>query len=212
MGMEGIIPTMPQFREPDGRLDWRQIWDMVIPGNAYDSRTNQWRPQGMVAGAIGSVVPFGDVATEAIYANRDRFRMPSMPNFRNPFSGFGNWLRGRTGNSADIGRGVSTPESFYRDRQRMYDQAMSNQPPTSTERWLNGSNDASGQQFVDSWNNANRPRPTPMRDGRGGYNGRSWASARGVGQGMRRTNEQALQEVMEQMERWRNRGGLMQER
>lgn len=55
-------------------------------------------------------------------------------------------------------------------------------------------------------------RPTPMRDGRGGYNGRSWASARGVGQGMRRTNEQALQEVMEQMERWRNRGGLLQER
>lgn len=55
-------------------------------------------------------------------------------------------------------------------------------------------------------------RQTPMRDGRGGYNGRSWASARGVGQGMRRTNEQALQEVMEQMERWRNRGGLLQER
>jgi uncharacterized protein involved in type VI secretion and phage assembly len=54
--------------------------------------------------------------------------------------------------------------------------------------------------------------PRPMRDGQGGYNGQSWASARGVGQGMRRTNEQALQEAMEQMERWRNRGGLMQER
>lgn len=212
MGMEGIIPTMPQFREPDGRLDWRQIWDMVIPGNAYDSRTNQWRPQGMVAGAIGSVVPFGDIATEAIYANRDRFRMPSMPNFRNPFSGFGNWLRGRTGNSDDIGRGVDTPESFYRDRQRMYDEAMNNPSPTSTERWVRGNNDAASQQFMDQWNNANRPRPTPMRDGRGGYNGQSWASARGVGQGMRRTNEQALQEAMEQMERWRNRGGLMQER
>jgi len=51
-----------------------------------------------------------------------------------------------------------------------------------------------------------------LRGGRGGYNGQSWASARGVGQGMRRTNEQALQEAMEQMERWRNRGGLMQER
>ena len=198
MGMEGIIPTMPQFREPDGRLDWRQIWDMVIPGNAYDSRTNQWRPQGMVAGAVGQIVPFGGMAVEAIYANRDRFRIPNMPNFRNPFSGFGNWLRGRTGNSDDIGRGVDTPESFYRD--------------TSTERWVRGNNDAASQQFVARWNNANRPRPTPMRDGRGGYNGQSWASARGVGQGMRRTNEQALQEAMEQMERWRNRGGLMQER
>lgn len=208
MGMQDLIPTMPQFREPDGRLDWRQIWDMVIPGNAYDSRTNQWRPQGMVAGAIGSVVPFGDVATEAIYANRDRFR---IPNFRNPFSGFGNWLRGRTGNSADIGRGVDTPEGFYRDRQRMYDEAMNNPRPTSTERWVRGNNDAASQQFVDRWNNANRPRPTPMRGGQGGYGGQSWSSARGLGDGMRRNEQQIMQEQMDLLERMRNRG-LMQER
>ncbi len=211
MGMESIIPTMPQFRESGGGWDWRQVADMFIPGDVWNSHTNQWRPQGIVAGAIGSVVPFGDIATEAVYANRDRFRMPSMPNFRNPFSGFGNWLRGRTGNSADIGRGVDTPESFYRDRQRMYDQAMNNQPPTSTERWLNGSNDASGQQFVDSWNNANRPRPTPMRGGQGGYGGQSWASARGLGEGMRRNEQQIMQEQMDLLERMRNRG-LMQER
>lgn len=211
MGMEGIIPTMPQFREPDGRLDWRQIWDMVIPGNAYDSRTNQWRPQGIAAGAVGQIVPFGDVAVEALYANRDRFRMPNMPNFRNPFSGFGNWLRGRTGNSDDIGRGVDTPESFYRDRQRMYDEAMNNPSPTSTERWVRGNNDAASQQFVARWNNANRPRPTPMRDGRGGYNGQSWSSARGLGDGMRRNEQQIMQEQMDLLERMRNRG-LMQER
>ena len=211
MGMESIIPTMPQFRESGGGWDWRQVADMFIPGDVWNSHTNQWRPQGIVAGAIGSVVPFGDIATEAVYANRDRFRMPSMPNFRNPFSGFGNWLRGRTGNSADIGRGVDTPESFYRDRQRMYDQAMNNQPPTSTERWLNGSNDASGQQFVDSWNNANRPRPTPMRGGQGGYGGQSWSSARGLGDGMRRNEQQIMQEQMDLLERMRNRG-LMQER
>ena len=211
MGMEGIIPTMPQFREPDGRLDWRQIWDMVIPGNAYDSRTNQWRPQGMVAGAVGQIVPFGGMAVEAIYANRDRFRMPNMPNFRNPFSGFGNWLRGRTGNSDDIGRGVDTPESFYRDRQRMYDEAMNNPSPTSTERWVRGNNDAASQQFVARWNNANRPRPTPMRGGQGGYGGQSWSSARGLGDGMRRNEQQIMQEQMDLLERMRNRG-LMQER
>ena len=211
MGMEGIIPTMPQFREPDGRLDWRQIWDMVIPGNAYDSRTNQWRPQGMVAGAVGQIVPFGGMAVEAIYANRDRFRIPNMPNFRNPFSGFGNWLRGRTGNSDDIGRGVDTPESFYRDRQRMYDEAMNNPSPTSTERWVRGNNDAASQQFVDQWNNANRPRPTPMRGGQGGYGGQSWSSARGLGDGMRRNEQQIMQEQMDLLERMRNRG-LMQER
>lgn len=211
MGMEGIIPTMPQFREPDGRLDWRQIWDMVIPGNAYDSRTNQWRPQGMVAGAVGQIVPFGGTAVEALYANRDRFRMPNMPNFRNPFSGFGNWLRGRTGNSDDIGRGVDTPESFYRDRQRMYDEAMNNPSPTSTERWVRGNNDAASQQFVDQWNNANRPRPTPMRGGQGGYGGQSWSSARGLGDGMRRNEQQIMQEQMDLLERMRNRG-LMQER
>lgn len=211
MGMEGIIPTMPQFREPDGRLDWRQIWDMVIPGNAYDSRTNQWRPQGMVAGAVGQIVPFGGMAVEAIYANRDRFRIPNMPNFRNPFSGFGNWLRGRTGNSDDIGRGVDTPESFYRDRQRMYDEAMNNPSPTSTERWVRGNNDAASQQFVARWNNANRPRPTPMRGGQGGYGGQSWSSARGLGDGMRRNEQQIMQEQMDLLERMRNRG-LMQER
>lgn len=211
MGMEGIIPTMPQFREPDGRLDWRQIWDMVIPGNAYDSRTNQWRPQGIAAGAVGQIVPFGDVAVEALYANRDRFRIPNMPNFRNPFSGFGNWLRGRTGNSDDIGRGVDTPESFYRDRQRMYDEAMNNPSPTSTERWVRGNNDAASQQFVDQWNNANRPRPTPMRGGQGGYGGQSWSSARGLGDGMRRNEQQIMQEQMDLLERMRNRG-LMQER
>lgn len=211
MGMEGIIPTMPQFREPDGRLDWRQIWDMVIPGNAYDSRTNQWRPQGIAAGAVGQIVPFGGMAVEAIYANRDRFRIPNMPNFRNPFSGFGNWLRGRTGNSDDIGRGVDTPESFYRDRQRMYDEAMNNPSPTSTERWVRGNNDAASQQFVARWNNANRPRPTPMRGGQGGYGGQSWSSARGLGDGMRRNEQQIMQEQMDLLERMRNRG-LMQER
>ena len=211
MGMEGIIPTMPQFRESGGGWDWRQIADMFIPGDVWNSRTNQWRPQGMVAGAVGQIVPFGGTAVEAIYANRDRFRMPNMPNFRNPFSGFGNWLRGRTGNSNDIGRGVDTPESFYRDRQRMYDEAMNNPSPTSTERWVRGNNDAASQQFVDQWNNANRPRPAPMRGGQGGYGGQSWSSARGLGDGMRRNEQQIMQEQMDLLERMRNRG-LMQER
>ena len=112
MGMEGIIPTMPQFRESGGGWDWRQIADMFIPETCGIVAQTSGVRKGMVAGAVGQIVPFGGMAVEAIYANRDRFRMPNMPNFRNPFSGFGNWLRGRTGNSNDIGRGVDTPESF----------------------------------------------------------------------------------------------------
>ena len=93
----GFFPTMPEFRESDGSIDWRQVADMFIPGNVWESRQNRWRPQGMVAGAVGQVVPFGDMAVEALYANRDRFRMPRMPQFNNPFSGMGDWLRFRTG-------------------------------------------------------------------------------------------------------------------
>lgn len=204
MGMEGIIPTMPQFRESGGGWDWRQVFDMFIPGDVWNSRTNQWRPQGMVAGAVGSVVPFGDMAVEAIYANRDRFGMPNLPNFRNPFSGIGNWLSGRTG-------GVTE------DRGNLWPSARNPMMPSHPSL-----PDFAGN---DNWGTANLGQrdpnwrmpgvqdagPRPMRGGQGGYDGQSWSSARGLGDGMRRNEQQIMQEQMDLLERMRNRG-LMQER
>ena len=46
-------PQMPQFREADGRWDWMQIADMFLPGNWWNSRTNQYRPLGIAQGVTG---------------------------------------------------------------------------------------------------------------------------------------------------------------
>ena len=91
------LPRMPRFRKPDGSVEWRQVGDMFIPGNVFDSQTSQWRPQGMVAGVAGSLVPGGGVLTEALYANRNNIRMPNFSGVSNPLSGLGSWLAGRTG-------------------------------------------------------------------------------------------------------------------
>lgn len=95
------LPRMPRFRRPDGRVDWRQMADMVIPGNVWDSHTQQARPIGMVAGVLGSYVPGGGALTEAIYANRDNIRMPNFSGIGNPFGGLGQWLSGRTGRARE---------------------------------------------------------------------------------------------------------------
>ena len=204
MGMEGIIPTMPQFRESGGGWDWRQIADMFIPGDVWNSRTNQWRPQGMVAGAVGSVVPFGGMAVEAIYANRDRFRMPNMPNFRNPFSGIGNWLSGRTGRVTED-RGNLGPSA----RNPMWPSRPSLPNFAGNDNW----GTANPDQRDPNWRmpGVHDAGPRPMRGGQGGYGGQSWSSARGLGDGMRRNEQQIMQEQMDLLERMRNRG-LMQER
>lgn len=54
--------------------------------------------------------------------------------------------------------------------------------------------------------------PRPMRGGRGGYNGRSISLARGLGEGQRRTGDQAMQEALDMEARMRARGGLLAER
>lgn len=48
-----LRPQMPQFRESDGRLDWRQMLDLFLPGNWWNSRTNQYRPLGIASGVTG---------------------------------------------------------------------------------------------------------------------------------------------------------------
>jgi len=52
-------PQMPQFREGNGRWDWRQMLDMVIPGNVWNSHTNQYRPLGIAQGLTGIPIDTG---------------------------------------------------------------------------------------------------------------------------------------------------------
>lgn len=190
--LDSLVPTIPSFREPSGGWDWRQIADMAIPGDVWNSRTNQWRPQGMVAGIADSIVPFGGMAVEAAYAGRNSFRNP-----------LGDWLSARTGRGDRGNLGPSARNPMWPD-------------PRPTLPNFAGSDNwgtANQNQRDPNWRmqGVQNAGPRPMRGGQGGYNGQSWASARGVGQSMRRTNDQILQEQMEQIERWRNRA-LMQER
>ena len=96
MGDDSFWPEMPRFRQPNGRMDWRQVADMFIPGNVWNSRTDEWRPRGVAAGVASTA--FGPLAG-ALVENSDRFRMPRMPDFSNPLQGLGNWISGRTGRS-----------------------------------------------------------------------------------------------------------------
>ena len=79
---------LPQIREPGGGIDWRQILDFVIPGNVWNSRTNQYRPIGMAAGAASMLG--GPLAGAAVELGGSlRGHMPQMPRFGNPFAGMG---------------------------------------------------------------------------------------------------------------------------
>lgn len=64
--MGNVLPTMPQFRNSDGSMNWPQWADALIPGNVYDSHTNQYRPRGMVAG--GASMLYGPLAGMAVEA------------------------------------------------------------------------------------------------------------------------------------------------
>lgn len=80
----GIV--LPQIRESNGNIDWRQLADFIIPGNVWNSRTNQYRPIGMAAGAASMVGgPLAGAAVELGGQLRGHF--PQLPRFGNPFSG-----------------------------------------------------------------------------------------------------------------------------
>ena len=104
-------PRMPQFREADGRMDWRQIADMFIPGNVWNSRTNQYRPLGIASGVTGlpieGAVAFGRGAGSFLQSigrgGRNLFggrggdrtglgpTLPRGPRFSGDFAGQDNW-------------------------------------------------------------------------------------------------------------------------
>jgi hypothetical protein len=93
-------PRMPQFREADGRMDWRQIADMFIPGNVWNSRTNQYRPLGIASGVTGlpieGAVALGRGAGSFLQSigrgGRNLFggRREGMPDFSSSFGRIGN--------------------------------------------------------------------------------------------------------------------------
>ena len=113
-----LRPQMPQFRESDGRLDWRQLADMVLPGNWWNSRTNQYRPLGIASGVTGlpieGAVAFGRGVGGAARSGMDFLRgigrggrggrEAAMPDFSNSFGRINNDMAGWRGgrNFTDI--------------------------------------------------------------------------------------------------------------
>lgn len=188
-------PQMPQFREAGGGWDWRQFADMMIPGNVWDSRTNEWRPRGIAAGAASTA--FGPLAGALVEAMPDR--MPQMPSF----NGLGDWLSRRTG------RDDSARPSQYGPRRSDL------VPPVN----VIGGGTYQEEQTNPRMSNPNARDvvgedvgPRARRGGQGGYNGMTWSAAQGVGESTRRTNDQAMQEALSMLERTRNRNGALMER
>lgn len=206
--MANWFPQMPQFREADGSLDWWQIADMVIPGNVWDSQTNQVRPRGVVAGLASSA--FGPIGG-AVVEGTAGMQMPNMPRFGNPFRGFGNWLSSRTGRDRYVGPAANEfgPHRSYglprinsiRDRDTISGGGFESERNPYVSR--PNARDVVGEDA---------PGPQPMRGGRGGYNGQSWSAARGLGESQRRNADSIMQEQMEFLERARNRNGALMER
>ncbi len=110
-------PRMPQFREPSGDIDWRQGLDMILPGDWWNSQTNQWKPLGIASGVTGlpieGAVSFGRGIGNAARSGANFLRGIGrggtraegvMPDFSSSFSRIGNdaanYLGGR--NSTDL--------------------------------------------------------------------------------------------------------------
>jgi len=157
---------------------------------AVDPTGMLWRPPASAAPATGdtagSVVGRGYIGTGTAVP-----RPPART-----------LLQGGSRTGADTvrsGRGVAVDfgDDFARISGQTADHIAANTGPADPTRGRSGDRENAG--------------PRPMRGGQGGYNGQSWSSARRLGEGMRRNEQQILQEQMDWLERMRNRV-LMQER
>ena len=193
---------LPQIREPGGGVDWRQILDFVIPGNVWNSRTNQARPIGMAAG-VASMIG-GPLAGAAVELGAQlRGHMPQMPRFSNPFAGIGQQQ------AMPRGRAVREPLRYADDTTAISNAAAGHTAgPWAQQAPMSGERIASLERAM----GAQQPsRGTPMRGGMGGYNGSSISQARGLGESQRRSNESVMAEQMAFLERMRNRNGALME-
>ncbi len=198
MGME-----LPEFREADGRFDWRQMLDMVIPGDVYNSRTNQWRPVGMAAGAATMLGgPLAGAAVEGgAWLSNNR---PTMPNFRNPFSGMSNPFAGRERRvreyRGDLGPTRMGPSNYTGP-------SSFGEQDTFGTRDPNAVADISQGQVPGFRMQGFQQQQRPL--GRG-YDGQSVLSAR-LGGSQRRDADSIMAEQMALLERMRGRNGALME-
>lgn len=195
---------LPQIREPGGGVDWRQILDFLIPGNVWNSRTNEYRPIGIASG-VASMVG-GPLAGAAVELGGSlRGHMPQMPQFGNPFSGMGQ-------NGSVRGRAVREPLRYADDTSAISNAAASHTPgPWAGQAPMSDARIAALEQSMGA-----QPQRsgggTPMRGGVGGYNGMSISSARGLGESQRRSNESIMADQMAFLENMRgHRGALMEQ-
>lgn len=194
MGMQ-----LPEFRESNGNIDWRQILDMFVPGDIYNSRTNQWRPIGMAAGAASMFGgPLAGAAVEGAGWLGSR-AAPHMPQFSNPFSG-------RQRSVVPI----KDPERYTTDSRRISDAAAQHVPgPWRNQQGMSPEAIAALEQGMGAQQSGHG---TPMRGGQGGYGGQSISASRGLGESQRRNADSIMAEQMAFLERARGRNGaLMQQ-
>lgn len=191
--------TLPQFRESNGNVDWRQVLDMIIPGNVWNSRTNEYRPIGMAAGAASMLGgPLAGTAVELGGQLRDGLPQMHMPQFN-----FG-------GGGQQNGRSVREPLRYADDTAAISNAAASHAPgPWRNQAPMSDEAVASLERSM----GARQPgHGSPMRGGVGGYNGTSVSLARGLGEGQRRTADSIMADQMAFLERARDRGGALMER
>jgi hypothetical protein len=174
-------PQMPQFREPGGGWDWRQMADMILPGNWWNSRTNQYRPLGIATGVTGLPIE-GAVALGRGVGNLARTGAnffgglrPSatMPSFRNTF---GNDINNISEGYRHVGVG----------RQGMFDRDVANISQRNADEPTFGAG-----AYVIPQGPGSRPQNVTGSDGRN-YASESGARHLGAGQ-LGRGGDEALQ-------------------
>lgn len=175
-------PQRPQFRDPNGRLDWLQIMDMIVPGNVYNSHTNQFRPLGIAQGMTG-------IPVDTAY-------------------GIGSSLGGAFRGGADFFRGLGRGGRRYEGNPRLGPTPYRGSdwsPPdfAGQDNW--GTRQESPQQPDPNW------RMPGVRDAvrPGGFGGASASSQRGLGAAQRFGSQLAMADYLDAV--W-NRGGALMER
>jgi len=206
-------PRMPQFRESDGRVDWMQIADTFLPGDWWNSQTNQLKPFGIASGVTGlpieGAVSFGRGLGNAARSGANFLRgigrgredrrnlgptLPSTAGFDGGFAGQDIWGT-QNPNAVRFGGNFADQDMFgTRDPNAVADLSQGPVPGFRMQGVPQNS------------------RPQPMRGGEGGYNGRSISLARGLGESQRRTGESVMAEHMAFLENMRNRNGALMER
>jgi hypothetical protein len=176
--------TAPQFRQPGGGWDWMQMADMFIPGNIWNSRTDQIRPMGVVQGMTGIPV---DTALQAFQW---------LSNQRNPFEGAGDTV----GSAFRAGGGLLN--SLRNLRERGF---------RSEDDYYRNWDESVSAPRINAIAEDRAARAAGVRAGGGGNTVDSY-SARTGGLGMGQLGRGSFASQMYYENAMRNRGGALMER